>query len=153
MADNVNVLLAMYNEQCNQARHYESQRATVSGFLIAISAALIGLMTYDKSISRSDLPPAIFLLALGIFGALSSSKHYERSLRHGKRAQKYREKLNELIPELGINELRVKADEETNSRFKRLYKLRLHHIWHFLHFIIILMSLWLIIAASKATTG
>jgi hypothetical protein len=147
MPDSINVLLAMYNEQCTQARHYESQRATVSGFLLAIAAALVGLITYDKSITRSDLPPAIFLFVLGVFGALSSFKHYERSLRHGKRAQEYREKLNELIPALKINELRVKADGETNSRFKRLYKLRLHHIWHFLHFMIILMGLWLIVAA------
>jgi hypothetical protein len=150
--DSLNVLLAMYNEQCTQARHYESQRSTVSGFLVAISAAMIGLITYDQHITRSDLPAAIFLFVLGVFGMVSSVRHYERSLRHGKRAQEYRKKLNALIQDAEILKLREDADRETKSRFSKFYYLpyvRLHHIWHVLHLAIALLGFMLIAMSAR----
>ena len=47
MDDTNEILLAMYDAQVIQARHYDNLRSAVSGFLVAISAALVGLITFD----------------------------------------------------------------------------------------------------------
>src|SRR5437868_4603714 len=91
------VLWKMYEENVTEGRHHETQRATVTNLVIAIAAAVLGLVTYDKAITHLDLPLTIFLVFLGVFGAAFSSKYYERFRLHMKRAKKYRNALDKLL--------------------------------------------------------
>lgn len=68
----------MYSENSIQARHHETQRAAVASTFIGISGAVIAFMTSDKTLSPLDLPPALLLVLLGMFGAVFSAKQYER---------------------------------------------------------------------------
>jgi hypothetical protein len=50
------VLLKLMQEYFNQIRHYDTQRSTVSNLLVVVSAAILAFVTYDKALTRSDLP-------------------------------------------------------------------------------------------------
>src|SRR5205823_6558463 len=54
------VLWKMYHEHCTQGRHHETQRSSVASALIAISGGVIGLITFDKAVTATDLPLAVF---------------------------------------------------------------------------------------------
>jgi len=92
------VLWKMYQENCTQGRHHESQRSTVAAVFLAIAGAAIGLITFDKGILPSDLPLTIFLFFLGCFGAVFSAKQYERFSFHMERARRDRAALDALLP-------------------------------------------------------
>ena len=156
MADDAalrDVLWKMYQEHCTQGRHHEAQRSTVAGALIAISGAVIGLVTFDKSISRIDLPLTLFLCGLGIFGAVFSAKHYERFSLHMKRAQKYRDELDGLLPGKPIKRLKKIADAEHDGEFPNLKDLRLNQFWICLYVLIALLGLALSVTAALYPTS
>ena len=93
------VLWKMYQEHCTQGRHHETQRSTVISTLLAISAAVIGVITLDRNIVYpADLPLSVTLIFIGVFGAGFSMKHYERFSLHMERARRYRDALDALLP-------------------------------------------------------
>ena len=94
------VLWKMYQEHCNEGRHHETQRSTVTNLVIVVAAGVIGLITYDKGITWADLPLTCFLILLGLFGAVFTLKHYERFAMHMARARSYRDALDELLPKV-----------------------------------------------------
>lgn len=48
MDDLQQILWGMYQENCIQARHHESQRSTVTSILLSISAAILALVSLNK---------------------------------------------------------------------------------------------------------
>ncbi len=70
--------LKMHQEQLTQIRHYETQRSTIVTTIIAISGALIGIITYDDNINKYDLHLAGFLILIGGFGISFLYKHSRR---------------------------------------------------------------------------
>lgn len=65
------VLWKMYQENCTQARQHETQRSNLASPLISISAAIIGIITFDKSIATWDMPLIVLLIVVGLFGEFS----------------------------------------------------------------------------------
>ncbi len=133
----------MYAEHSTHLRHHETQRSTVAGTLIAIAAALVGLITFDKSITSTDAPATLFLIALGLFGAVFSAKQWERSSMHMQRARHYREKIDEVLEGTVIKEIKVAADKVHKGEFPRLNRLRLHAFWISLYVLIAVLGSWL----------
>lgn len=133
MADNDfavrDVLWKMYQEHCTQGRHHETQRATVAGAFIAISGAVVGLITFDKSISSADLPLILFLILLGAFGAVFSAKQHERFRLHMERARAYRDELDKQLAGSPLKRLKREADAEHNGKYPRLSDLQLNRFW------------------------
>ena len=80
--DKNEILWKLYEDNRNYARFHELQRSTATNLILAVSAGLIGLVTFDKNINLLDLPSVLFLDVLGIFGAIFSAKHYERARLH-----------------------------------------------------------------------
>jgi uncharacterized membrane protein YidH (DUF202 family) len=91
------VLMRMYQEHSTQGRHHELQRSSVVTAVIAVAGVVVGLVTYDRAITRSDLPLTVFLIALGVFGAAFAMKHYERFEFHMERARQHRTALDNLL--------------------------------------------------------
>lgn len=89
--------LKMYQEQLAQIRHYETQRSTIVTTIIAISGAVIGIITYDKNIEKSDLYLASFLILIGVFGTGFLLRHSKRLKKHIDITYKYRQLLHKLI--------------------------------------------------------
>src|SRR3712207_1575685 len=86
--DAKDVLWKFYQDYLTQMRHYEMQRSTVTNLLLLVAAAVLAFITYDKVLSRSDLPLTGLLVIIGLFGAAFSLKHYERTSFHIERARK-----------------------------------------------------------------
>jgi lysylphosphatidylglycerol synthetase-like protein (DUF2156 family) len=154
------VLWGMYQEHCTQGRHHETQRATVTNLIIAVAAGVLALLTFDKAINKFDLPLTVFLFMLGLFGAAFSTKHYERWSLHMQRARSYRNKLDALMFDNLINELKRDGDKKHEEEFKeehkwQLKKIRLHQLWVSLHLLIAALGVGLSLIAifwpQKAT--
>jgi hypothetical protein len=122
-------------------KHHEQLRATVANLTVAMAAGLIGLITYDKHIGMEDVPLAIMLAAVGAFGSAFALKHYERGYLHRNRSNEYLAKLNALMPEAEILNLRSKADAMTNMQFPRLYKFSVNSFWVALHGFVVVIGI------------
>lgn len=141
------VLWKMYQEHCTHIRHYETQRSTVAGTFLTIGGALVGLITFDKTLSFSDLPLTVFLTAIGLFGAIFAAKQYERATLHSTRSYYLRDELDKLLPGAPLKRLKEEADEAHNKKFPQLYKLRVHNFWVGLYLLIAILGLFLSISA------
>jgi len=146
-------LWRLYEDHYTQVRHYETQRSTVTNLLLTIGAALLAFITYDKALTRSDVPLTCLLFVIGLFGAAFSLKYHERSSFHYNRLMMYRNKLDDLLSDPGVlQRLREKAEEKQKKEFPRLYEGRLkwwkvHRLWVFLHLLVSLFGLVLTVLA------
>ncbi|MDP2755164.1 MAG: hypothetical protein Q8P40_12355 [Nitrospirota bacterium] len=138
--DERDILIQMYREDCKFARHHEVLRATVANIIIAVTAGILGLVAFDQKLDLNDLPITIFLTFLGIFGGIFSSKHYERVRLHLNRAKQYLYKLEEIMPDIKLSELRERGNSANKSNFPRLFNLRLNKFWFALHLLISLLG-------------
>lgn len=119
----------LYAEHCTHVRHHETQRSTVAASILAIAAALLGLITYDKAITVTDLPLSALVILLGGFGALFSSKQYERASLHTERARRYRDAVDATLEDRPLKRLKSAADNKHSAEFPHMEKLRLNKFW------------------------
>ncbi|MER8802312.1 hypothetical protein [Mesorhizobium sp. M0998] len=123
------VFWKMYQENCTQGRHHETQRSTVATALIAIAAASMGFVTLDKGLTQIDIPLTLFIVAIGIFGAAFSAKHYERFAMHMQRARAYRNELDSLLTGAPIKALKDIGDNKHVLKYPWHKKPRLNEFW------------------------
>ena len=140
-------LWRMCEQNIEQARHHEGQRATVATALIAVSGALIGLITFDQRISPSDLSLAVFLIITSLFGLFFQAKQYERFDLHMERARTYRDALDASLPGAPIKKLKLEADRRNAKKHPFLEPLRLYRFWALLYVLIALIGVGLSVAA------
>ncbi|MGD8306541.1 MAG: hypothetical protein PVF17_07790 [Ignavibacteria bacterium] len=145
MREEMEILLELFKDQMIHARHHEQLRATVSNIMITISGVIIGFIVFDESINKSDTAAILFLIILGIFGTFISMKHYQHLRRHQNRAEKYRDNIEKLFPNLEIKKWLSEALEQNQSDFPILSKLRLHTFWSVLHILIVLIGIYLFV--------
>ena len=142
------VFWKMYQEHCAQGRHHESQRSTVASAVMAVSAAIIGIVTFDRTIAApTDLPLAFLLIVLGGFGAGFAMKHYERFSLHMERARRYRNALDALLPDQPLRRLKQEADESHEEKFPRMHRWRLHYWWLTVNLVVTLVGMTLFVIA------
>jgi len=140
-------LWKLYQEHCTHVRHHESQRASAASSFLVIAGALLGLVTYDKSIGLADLPLTILLLLLGSFGALFSAKHYERASLHTERARRFRDAVDATLPGQPLKMFKATADAAHSKDFPKLEKLRLNKFWVGLYLMVAGLGLMLSVMA------
>ncbi|MGK7956419.1 MAG: hypothetical protein AB4063_14400 [Crocosphaera sp.] len=87
---------SVYQEYREHARHSESTRETTSNFLLAISAAIIGVMTMDEKVSCQDTYLGLILIVLGWIGFFSSLAYTARYHRNRIRAFHIKQELDKL---------------------------------------------------------
>jgi hypothetical protein len=130
------ILWRLYADNREYARAHESQRSAAANLIIAIAAALLGVTTIDQRLSYTDLPLTSFLIVVGAFGAVFSSKHYERTRLHLNRAKQYLIKLDKLYPKAEILESQQHADGINKEAFPLLTPVRLNTLWSILYLLI-----------------
>jgi hypothetical protein len=140
MADDTDVLLKMYDEQWTQARHIEDQRATITNIVVVIASAILGFIV-QQGLSIEILPVTILLVVLGVYGAISSEKLYERFQFCVNRATVLRKRVDELHPNIKLVQLNKDFEAQHKKDYPRLSKVRLHYLWFFLHLAIALGGL------------
>jgi len=70
-----------YDEHATQARQHESLRATVTGTLAAIAAAVMALAGIG-GLSAADIPAGLIVVLVGVLGVALNLKHFERNRWH-----------------------------------------------------------------------
>jgi len=143
--EKADLYLKLFQEYASEARHHEQQRATVTGFFSALAAGVLTLVGMDKSLSVTDIPAALFLVAIGVFGCVFSAKQYERFFVCMERARQYRLALQEAVPGSNILELKRDADIKARERFPRLHVMRLGVFWVALHALIAAFGVLLVV--------
>jgi drug/metabolite transporter (DMT)-like permease len=147
------VLWKLCQDHYTHVRHYETQRSTVTNLLLTIAAALLAFITYDKVLSRSDIPLTVLLFIVGLFGAAFSVKYHERSSFHYNRLLSHRNELDKLLSSPGIlARLREEAEAKHSREFPMLYKgpmrwWKVHRLWIFLHLLVACFGLLLTVLA------
>jgi hypothetical protein len=140
MADKSEILIKLSEEDWTQARHAEDERTSFTNIIIVITSAILGLIS-QSGLSINALPLTFFLVVLGLYGALSSQKLYERHRHFGDRMRLWRNKLADLNPDLEIKETLKAADIAHTAKFRRIEKIRLYYLWLVLHFTIALVGI------------
>ena len=141
------IIIEMYKEQMAHSRHHEVLRATVSNIIVAISAGLLGLITYDGCINTSDIPTTAFLMAVGMFGFLITMKQYQYLRSHYERANGFAEKLESIKSDTEIKKIIQDAKKRNLENFSRISKVRLNKYWGALHLIVVTIGLILLVQA------
>lgn len=148
MKEETDFLWGMYQEHTTQGRHHETQRASVTNFIIIVAGGAIAFIA-NKSVTKDQWILAVFLIVIGLFGAIFSAKQYERFRFHMKAAGRYRQALEQNYkPELG--DIREEARIEHEKQFaKLLVSLPLYSFWIALHLLITLLGVILLIMTLK----
>lgn len=132
MADNTDVLLKLYEQQCFFARQAEEQRAQITNMILLIASVVTGFIA-QKGLGVDVLPLTILLIALGAYGAIVSEKMYERINFFFDRIDAIHKKLDALHSSDQIAKLWQEANALNSQHFPRLSKLHLHYFWITLH--------------------
>jgi len=144
MTEETDFLWGMYQEHTNQGRHHETQRASVTNFIIIVAGGAIAFIA-NKNVTKDQWILAVFLIVIGLFGAIFSAKQYERFRFHMKAAGRYRQALEQNYkPELG--DIRDDARLEHEKKFsKLLVSLPLYSFWIALHLLIAILGIILLL--------
>ncbi|MFG1667254.1 hypothetical protein [Streptomyces sp. Y7] len=132
MAGDVEVLLQMYQEQHNQARQLETQRATLSNLIIIIASAALGF-TAQRGLEMIMLVISLPMVGLGAYGVLACLKYHERSVLHHRAARRFSQSIEERLPSLRIDDGWAQLHTQQRQRFPKIFKMRLYHLWIALH--------------------
>lgn len=141
------VLLRLMQEHFNQIRHYDTQRSTVSNLVVVVSAAILAFVSYDKMLTRSDLPLTILLSVVGFFGAAFCIKYYERAALNSARFHRYQEKVDEVLFDSDLLQtLRSETDRKHDKEFYQFRKgklswVKVNRLWVIFHLFISLLGL------------
>lgn len=148
--DQLTVLLAIYQENADQARHHEVQRERVTALVGQASGVVLGLLGGKAALGLGSpnvpLVAALFLMVLGLWGYFASSRHYERSRLHVQRLRQVRHRLEALARvDLGaINSLAQTEQDKTFDPRSFRYR-RTHMVWNAFHLIVAALGLILLL--------
>jgi hypothetical protein len=142
----VEILLAYSKEEWEQRRQSENQRSLMTNFILTISSAAL-LLIVNKGFSTDTLPFAIFLIALGIFGAIAVAKLYERGEYHIETTHAWRNKVNELYPEAELLKLKDNARKIHEKKFGNTIRkgIRIRALWVYFNLAIAVIGMGLVI--------
>ena len=133
----INLLINLCSEHGVWARHQETQRSTASRLLITIAVLLVGLITYDKKITFSDLPLSLFISFIGMFGVLLVYKYYIQFKFHDNRIDFYKKSLDSFVDNIDLKAIENDADNLTKDRFWLFAWFNLYKSWMMFHFLIV----------------
>jgi purine-cytosine permease-like protein len=124
----VEVLLRYYEEQWEQIRHLENQRATFINIVIVVSVGIVGFVM-QQGLGPASIPLAVMLVVLGVYGSIASQKFYERYGLHRRHAEKWLGQINHLVPNARLTALHKEAQKEHESKYRILSKIHVHIVW------------------------
>jgi hypothetical protein len=125
------VVLAYWSEHRQQLRQSESQRAVLTNFLLVITAGLSGFIV-QRDFAMSTLPLAVFIVLIGLYGALSAAKYHERAAYHLNQGRA----LTDTLQGMGALAEDTNVDEARTAHYRKyriLHRIRLHWLWTGLH--------------------
>jgi len=103
-----NVVTALLQNQMEEnvfVRHYEETRFKITQMTITLSGLLIGALRFGNSQQHTARLLGIFIILLGILGALISAKYTERADRHANLSRAYRRAASNLLSQIDNSDL------------------------------------------------
>lgn len=79
MADSSDVLLQHWNEQTEQSRQCEDQRATLTNMILLVGSAALGFIA-QRGLDRYMLLVTVPLVVVGLLGAVAFQRNSMRDL-------------------------------------------------------------------------
>jgi len=131
MDESPEVVLAYWKEHRDQFRQSETQRGMLTNYILVLAAASTALIVQQQFALRT-LPLAVFVAAVGGYGAAAAAKYHERAEYHLGQARALTQTLVGLGA-LGHDALLNEYRRAHNDKFPRLNRLRLHWLWTGLH--------------------
>jgi len=144
MTQPVEALLAQWNEQRQQLRQSETQRATLTNYVLVLASALTGLAVQQHLQART-LPLSALILLIGLYGAVSAAKYHERAEYHVHQARAITRALQDLGALPDIRDQLTEARERHYSAYPRLHRIRLHSLWTGLNLAVAALGLCLLL--------
>jgi hypothetical protein len=148
MSDPQAFLLAMYKEQCDQARQHEIMRQQSTTLILTVSTTIatvagVTLSATIKPLLDARVPWLVafyallgwLIVKLAQLGERLSLKHYERNKLHVERARQYRRRLTDLFQNADYSEVNKNADQEHKNKWAKdrlqpsIIEGRLHQYW------------------------
>lgn len=148
MATDTDILWGMYLEHCAEERHHEEQRATMTGVVLALAGAIVGLLAI-KDLSPNSWPLSVFLVMLGLFGAMLSAKHYEKSRFHARASGHYRNQVEKRKPRTELRNIRFMAAAKHQDEKAPLRQIRLHVLWTGIHVSVVILGILMTVYIVK----
>lgn len=140
MAQADEATLAYWKEHREQLRQSENQRATLTNYVIVITAALSAFVAQQK-FGINTLPCALLIVAVGAYGAITTAKYHERAEYHLIQARALTQSLKDAGALVSNDALVAQYRDQHYRAYPRLHKLRLHFLWTGLHIGIALFGL------------
>ena len=124
--------LAYWKEHREQLRQSESQRAVLTNYLLVITSAVSGFIAQQK-FAMTTLPLSLLIVAIGLYGALTSAKYHERANYHLFQARALTQALQDMGALADNDPLLAQFRQDHYRAHPRLHRVRLHLLWTGLH--------------------
>jgi hypothetical protein len=124
-------------------------RLCKTSVILAVAAALVGFFGSTAASPQKSWAVAIFIVILGVFGALFSVKQYERSRFHMSAAGLHRVKLEQLA-KVNLSEIRGAAEAKQKKDFPTTEAWPLNKFWTGIHALIAVFGAILLVQALLA---
>jgi hypothetical protein len=146
MSDKSEAILAYWSEQRTQLRQSESQRSSMTNYLLVIAAGLSGLIAQQKY-ATTTIPLAALIVVVGLYGAITAAKYHERASYHLSQARALTKDLKGegALPAATATPA-YRADHY--AKYPRLSRLRLQWLWTGLHLAVAAYGCALLVIAS-----
>ncbi len=121
------LLYRLMAENRQHARLSEDRRIFISCVTVLAASGILIALTVGPPGLRS-LPLALWLVAIGVFGAITCLKLYERAQFHERRAQLLRARLIEMTPAAQAQQAQAEAESAHISEHPRIARVRLNSV-------------------------
>ena len=139
--DDKTLLWHLYQDNRGQAQFHETQRTNGSALIGGGAAVIIAAVADDGAYARSEVPLALILVLLGVFGFLFCQKTSERMQLHLNRCRTFLPMLDELDSTLDLMAIKKSCDEKTAHEYPVAHKIKLRTFWQGMHVLVGLAGL------------
>lgn len=141
IVDDKTLLWNLYQDNRAQAQFHETQRTNGSALIGGGAAVIVASMSEDGHYLREDLPLAIILVLLGIFGFLYCLKTSECMQVHLNRCRRFLPLLDQLDDSMDLVAIKDECDAATARKYPFSSRVQLRKYWEGMHILIGLTGL------------
>jgi hypothetical protein len=145
--DEFEYLMFYMKDTSEEMRHLEDLRATVSSLIIGLTTLITGFII-QQNFKEGTIILSIFVIALGLFGAVMTRKLYEIHQRGQARLDNWYDYLDASMPNSEITKRKNEADKKHKKKYF-LWRIQHNLFWFLLHIFISIGGVTLLILTLK----
>lgn len=149
MNDRIDLLWRFYDQENVLLMNEESQRSTATNLILVMATAVLGILGWNKSLTMSQLPLAIFLVFIGVLGVLFALKYRHSRAWHENVKLEYLRAITSAQDTSGadVGDLRDNAAAEIDKKYYIMAKIPKWLLWTIPSFLVAgigLILIWII---------